>query len=205
MGDRLGRAGRERVLATGTITDDSGERRVNLLWEFPLKVRVDQLGPVAKTLSFAGWSQTAPQGLSRADLGLLESLTSDTAEAIIYDSARGRAPELLGRRFRGRDGSGPFDIFELIAPVDVLGGITPTKKLYLFDSDSKMLRMVRYQREIDGRVIDVTTEVSSWSLFQGQRIPAIVTRIEAGTRLFTIQIVPAALQPAVDDGVFAAH
>lgn len=44
LGDRLARPGKERLVLSGTLTDERGARAVQVTWELPGRLRIDETG-----------------------------------------------------------------------------------------------------------------------------------------------------------------
>src|SRR5207245_1603940 len=102
LGDRIQEAGKERLTLAGSITD--GQNKVTaakLVWEVPGRLRFDRIGGPAASLIFDDSSGLLnASSVSQSDLGILESLLNDSAEAFIYGFSQGHAHRFVGGRFR---------------------------------------------------------------------------------------------------------
>jgi hypothetical protein len=215
LGDRLQKAGKERLTLIGTSTDveHSAAAPATLVWEVPGRLRFDRSAAGAPSMivdDVAGLVKTA--ALSDSDLGILESLVNDNAEAFLYGYLRGDARRFLGGRFRIDNGktpnySGPwYDIYESVAPEKAPTIVlSRTQKFFYFDSINKLFVRATYRVTKNGQEIPVSTEYTGWTVTAGQATPGKIVRTENRTVVFTFDIKTAVLSPAVKDGTFPGH
>lgn len=80
LGKRLSATGKERVVATGNLTDISGTRSVQLIWQIPGVFRFEEGGQAGRVITFNGNQLTKSRGtLAEDDRRIVESLVLDSA------------------------------------------------------------------------------------------------------------------------------
>lgn len=187
LGDRLQRAGKERLVLSGTYSDRSGAAgQAQLTWEAPGSLRLDRSG--GQALVFDGVAGVVnPAGLTEPELGILESLVQDSPEGFLYGFPQGCAFRFLGARFRADDGKsrdyqGPwFDIYETVVLVRVLSGTPLRQKHFYFDTRTKLFVKAKYVVQRGGTKVLVFDRVQQLGN-QGRRRHARSDRSERERR-----------------------
>jgi len=208
LGDRLQKAGSERIVYTGSLTDASGATPATVTWELPGYLRLD-LAARSKTYlidAVAGVSNAA--GLNETERDMLESLHNDIPEAFLYNVSGTTAFRFLGARFRNDNGKdknyqGPYyDVFQTGGPV-LTRKNEVAWKLYYFDSHTKLLAKTTYHLRRGSAAVPVVVEFSNWTVVQGNAVPGQIVRRENGVVVFTLSVKAAAIGPHQDDGIFS--
>lgn len=208
LGDWVSGTGKERIAIAGRLVDERGTALdAQLLVELPLKVRLARAD--GKVLVFDGVSSRADAALDEADEALLETFAYDSPQGFFSSLYNGGAMRLLGFGFRNDDGSttdyrGPwFDIFELVVAVRTGKEPEARAKHFYFDSNSKLLQLVRYAVSSGGAEKVVETYFSDWQAIAGQQVPGKIRRTEDSKQVFLFEVVAAVFTPAMEDGVFS--
>ena len=202
FGKRIQKPGQERTTLTGTYTDQSGSGPARLVWQAPGSLRFERPNSKSTLIYAYGSAATAATG---NDANVMESLLDDAAESFFYGLRGGSAYRLLGQRFRSDDGKtanfqGPwYDIYEVAASPRSQPGNIKRWKTYHFDSETKLLSMIKYT---DSAGVHVTTEFNKWSSLNGEAFPGQIVRIENGTTIFTFTVTGASVGPGVVDQAF---
>jgi hypothetical protein len=210
FGNRLQSPGNERLTLSGTYVDGAGTNSATLVTQIPSSVRLTVTGPSAKVLTFDGSQANSSLGaIAAADLNVLESLQSDSAESYFYSYGVTAAARYLGGLYRTDNGKNPayagpwYDIYELTLPVAVQPGSPREQKLYYFDSGTKLYTQSRYQTESGGKTVSVQTVYSNWSRVNGQVFPGRIERFENGTSVFSLAVSSSQLSAGANDGIFS--
>ncbi|MBN1570034.1 MAG: hypothetical protein JXA73_19470 [Acidobacteria bacterium] len=178
LGQRLQKAGRERITATGTILQpgDSGQQTdsVRITWQYPLKIQLDK-GKDSLTFD--------RNGPARAEIG--DRQMADTIQMLLEDSTEGlfaiqkdRISQLyLGSGFtlEGAGESDPAMDIVMISYPDVFRKKQPILKSYWFDSHTKLLGVVAYANA-SGALVHVV--INDWREVEGEKIPFRIERWE---------------------------
>lgn len=208
-GDRLQKAGNERLTVTGTYHDANGDSPALLITELPGKARLTISGATKKDLVFDGAQSAAAVGaIDLDDLDILETFQNDSTEAFFFSYA-GAGVRFLGGRFRaGNDKSadykGPYyEVYELVGKAAVRGTTPLQQKLYYFDGATGLLAKTRYKIQRKSAAIDVQTVYSNWKTTQGQSVPGKIERFENGTSVLSFTAVSIALSGLAADAAFS--
>jgi hypothetical protein len=196
LGDRLQKAGRERITITGTLVNSSGSNPVKVVMERGGKVRVDQS---SKSIIFDGKSSSS--NLSANDKDLLESFSDDLPDTLIEAAALGNGFRFIGQRFLDPKG-GSCDYYDAATPAKVNPKSTPQIKRYCFDSNTKLLSWVQHQSGNGKNVSTIETHFSDWTIIQGQAVAGTVSRIQDGTPVFTLKVQEVDISRSANDNLF---
>ncbi len=208
FGDRIQRPGKERATFAGKYTDRRGTVDVIIVWEVPGRLRLDRSDKPGRPVIYdetKGWSNVPA---SADEAGALESLFDDSPESFFYATAHGSAQRFLGNCFRtgGQKTSnnrGPcYDVYELIAPVHSPTGLSRKRKLFYFDSQTRLLSRVEYAA---AGSVHVSTELSGWRILGSQAFPGSVVRKENGVVVLNVNFTGASAGPSLSDGLFAGR
>ena len=203
MGTRLERPGKERQILTGELQRSGESLPVQLVSEFPDRLRFVVHGRGAgRTIAFDGKEAKALGSASDLkDRDLVESLVYDSADHFFISLMRGGAIKSVGSRFLSDEGT-YTDIYELTDSVAGNSRQHLQTKSYHFNSDTLLLEKVRYFSEPDGAGIQVETRFSDWQTTDEQKIPTRITRLENGGVVWTLLVNSVALKSKADDGIF---
>jgi hypothetical protein len=208
LGDRLTKAGKERVTYAGTLQRAGEDRASNftLTWELPGRLRFEDFGRQQVT-TFDGQTVTRTEaGANAYDDELLETLIFDSAEHLFVSQLRGAATRSLGSRFRLTEDSraeysGPFyDIFEVTEASPIRQEVVRQTRQYLFDSDTQALELVKYRGFRNDRESAVEVRLENWQRAEGQLFPRRIVRLENGAPVITLTVSSISVGPWVDDG-----
>ncbi len=208
LGTRAVHPGNERVVTTGVFLKAGNRTSMRVTRELPNKIRIDMGTGTPKAVASDGMNAPWETGqLSDDDLDLAESLGEDCAEAVLSGVQNGFAVRPLGERFRTDRGANPdyrgpwLDIFEIVGLTNLHAKAQPVRKHFVFDSDTKYLRYVRYQGSRPG-VTTVQTEWSGWVRINGQAVPTRAARRENGVEVWSFSQDQITIGPAQADGAF---
>jgi hypothetical protein len=213
MGDRMIKAGNERVFYNGKITRNATARTSPFFVaiEIPGKIRIENtesgsnhvIGSNGSTI----WNDKKAS-LSEDDETFLEVFANDTVEHFLLLQTSGAAMRFYGANFRFDNGtaknySGPFyDVYEIADSVLEGGRIILRSKVYCINSKTKLLERVQYSVSRLGKAVRVETVLSDWQDYSGQRFPTSVTRMENGREIWKAEIKPTAVGRADSDNTF---
>jgi hypothetical protein len=208
LGDRLEKAGKERLTITGELRSSAASpaRALAATLEFPDKLRLGiQNGHQNRLLTFD--KQDIKGQPATDELDLVESLTYDSAEHFFNTQMQGNAMRFLGARFRTDDGSNPdyngpyFDIYKIADRIDA-SGEERAAKLYYFNSETLLLERVTYVINRNGSEINIETKLSNWRADGGQKVARRIERLENGKSVFVLNIQSAQFGSRAEDGIF---
>jgi hypothetical protein len=206
LGDRVLVAGKERTVFDGRIIDEKGKSSsVQLTLQLPGLVRLEGLTPNGPPLVFDG--ETRSHRNTRSEEALLETFTSDTAEAMLASIKEGAAVQLVARRVSGLSGRQPeamrlYDIFEVSGPVRSSATAIERLKRYFFDSETGLLASTRYLDETFSPPMAVETQFSDWRRVGGSAYPGHVERLENGHTIFSLSVTTIAASPRQNPASF---
>jgi hypothetical protein len=213
IGDRLEKAGRERLTVTGTLSRgaDSQTEDVTAILEFPDRLRLTrQRGNQTRVFTFDGEQVKAGGNpLDEAERDLMETLVYGSAEHFFSTQVQGMATRFLGSRFRLDDGSSPdyggpyYDVYKVGDQVRTAAERSERLKLYYFNSETLLLERVVYEINRNGSTIKVEERLGDWAREQGQQVARRIERFENDESVFVLTIGAAHLSARADDGVFA--
>lgn len=210
LGDRVERPGKERLALAGSVRR-KGEAEAapfSSVYEQPGRLRFEEgQGAARRVLVFDRRRPGGGERTSTADeMRVIEALAYDTAEGFFDAVMDGAALRLIGGRVRADDGTaegyaGPhYDIYQAVWRADGGGELS---RLFLFNSDTQLLELVRYKAGRGGVEADVEVRITDWQRAQDQMVPGRVVLTEGGEPVLTLTITSAATGPAAEDGVFA--
>jgi len=203
LGQRAKSAGKERTVMTGDYIGSQGARinNVQIIHQAPGLVEARGIHPEGPPLKFNGKRVVAP--LSKEDEGMLESLTADTAEALLDASRSGAALRVLGYDFRSSQEKpgepGPhYDAYQVVLESKTNPEGKKGIKTFWFDSKTHLLARTTY---IDGRS-RVETKFSNWTTVEGSKYPGQIERYEEGRLIFAFRAASIAGGPKADPASF---
>jgi len=199
FGDRLERAGKERVTLLGTLHTASQVEGIPLqiVWEFPGRLRIESR---LRVLLFDGRRLVGAP--TRQEEALVETLFYDLPEHFFLGQAHGLATRFLGSRFRLDDGRAPYytgtyyDVYEVTDAIQLGGPVRLQPKFYYLSSDTLLLERVRYQSNRGSSGPDVEVQIGLWQRGDGQSVPGRIVRLENGKAVFTLTVTSAIIGPA---------
>lgn len=206
LGDRVQRAGKERLVMTGTLNRKGVNSTLRIVRETPGFLRVDETGGKNKTVTFDLTELKGQTAIDDDDEELAEMLESDTAENFLLQFAPGSSVRKLGDRFRvkGETGFGSeVDVYETVAPILLKRNKEAAWKQYMFDSHTGLLRRVSYGMKQRGRTVLVQTVLSDYSQVGGYALPGRILRNVNGVLVLTFTRESAVFTTAVEDGIFS--
>jgi hypothetical protein len=207
LGDRLERAGKERMTMTGTLTVAGQPAPIpfRMFWELPGRLRLEsQISTGTKIVLFDGARLSGT--VTRQDEDFVEGLFYDSAEHFFVGQMQGLATRFLGSRFRPYDAQGSsyagpyYDIYEVSDSVAI--GARKQPKLYYFNSNTLLLERVRYQHNRDQSRTNVEIQIANWQTLQGQSAPAQIVRFENGQPVLIVTIASVLISAKQNDGLF---
>jgi hypothetical protein len=206
VGDRLTKAGKERIVSIGTLYAGQAQFGVRTIWELRGGSRYEQ-GSV-RIVDNGSQTVTSRGKPTHEEVGLIESIFEDSHETFLENVANGRAFRLVGRRFRpGRDRNAPYTgpLFDVI-DVEVTGSRSERKdrqmKRYFFNSLSGQLDHTRYEYMSNGSKVIAETYFTQWEQSEGQWAPRVVERRENGASIFTLRLAAITFGAALNDSAF---
>ncbi len=209
LGDRLERAGKERVTYSGTLR--RGEEIIaapfTLTWELPGRIRLEDFGRQQITV-FDGETISRTQASSTTFQDeLIETLVYDSAEHFLVSQMQGAGTRFLGSRFQlntstAERSNSVYDIFEVTEQNKVRPNLEAQTRQYFFNSDTQVLELVRYRLSRNGVEVPVEVRFEGWQRSSDQLFPSRIIRFENGTPLITLSLSVVAIAPRLDDGIF---
>jgi hypothetical protein len=209
-GDRLQKAGKERLLTSGAVTRSGVAVPFQLIHEIPNMVRYQEqaIGNPVSIITFDGNQLAKSVGNpQKQDNDLIETLVYDSPTWFFYLPSTAQGIRKLGSHFR-IDGkqtgpySGPFhDIYLVLLPVKQPGKVKQQQKFYHINSDTHLLDRVTYQ-DADNTSTKIEIFFENWTTASSNRVPQTVRRLENGTEVLRFNITSIALGPSVADAAF---
>lgn len=206
-GDRFWVPGKERVTIAGVFVDETGTHPARIVIQLPRLCRLDVSdGASQKVMAFDG-SRTWTLG-GQADAGVeavLESLADDSIEAFVSGALRGANIWLAGSGYRLHDSESAFpqprrvDVLGVLRPAGPVAGRPIRRKMYCFDSESRLLNRVMY-RDSSGRL--TATVYEAWDLVDGEPLPTVWTRRQEGKVVFSFRRAAASFSAGLADATF---
>jgi hypothetical protein len=207
-GDRLQKAGKERLVIAGTVTRGSSTAPFQAIQELPYLLQYQEgTGSSGGTVVFNG-TQYGARGNSLAtpNTDLVETLSYDTPVCFFYGPVSGYPARKLGSRFRS-DGlkSGPYigpsyDVYLVLVPVQQSGKIKQQPKLYHVNSNTQLIERVYYQDVNTQKAVLIT--LGNWTTISNNRVPQLIQRLENGVEVLRLTITSAVLGPSIADNAF---
>ena len=204
LGQRLHRAGSERITATGLLAYAENLDKpipVQIIWQYPLKVRLIQ-DDSSKTFDMSNASQKVPANLRLAET--IEVLLEDSEEGLFSLRSSAVSSRWYGSGFKlaGADSKAPgVDIVQAIYG-DVFRAGKQVVKTYWFSSSSNLLGFVGYQSALGG---DVNIVIDDWRDLGGEKVPFLIERWEDGKLTMRLTLASATVTAAVEDGTFGGN
>lgn len=202
VGDRLLKPGAERVVQTGRMEHAGQIETMTWTWEFPGKLVMQRNG---KNPVVFNPGKTARPNLDDLEDELLEMLTADTTEHLLNTIHSGVSTRFLGSAFRVRGVSGfgeTVDIIAMAAPVPSRSQGGGSVKHYMFDSKTRLLHKVAYEKIVADKQTRVVIEYSGYENVNGQMTPKRIVRYNGAQKRFQIDVQTAQWQAAQNDGKF---
>lgn len=204
IGDRLEKPGKEQLVMAGTLAlpGSSTASAVSLTLRTPSRISLTvQTGLQIRTITFDGTSASWA-ALSASDKDLVTTLFFDTAENFFFGQMAGSATRFLGFRFRPNAQStlGPFHDIYAVRPINNLPSNLMGSKLFEFNSDSRLLDLVKYQIDRNGSYVPVEVRLSNWQDTNGQKVARRIERLENGTTVMTLIINSVVFAPSTNGG-----
>jgi len=202
LGDRLLVAGKERIVATGLLGYAENLDKplpVEIVWEYPLKVRLAQDG---SSLAFNGFDagRKAPESPRLTET--LEVLLEDSAEGFMFlQSTPGVTVCHDGSDYKlaGSDPKSPAIDIVRMKIADVVRGGRPVEKTYWFDSASKLLGYVGYLSESGS---EVRVVIDDWRDAGWAKVPFLIERWEDDKLTMRLTLSSAVAMAGAKDGIF---
>jgi hypothetical protein len=212
LGDRIEKPGKERLTLTGTLqrADDAQAGSFVATYQQPGLLRFEGQAGTPIVYFNGERAEKAGGSLTAEEEATVELLVYDTPEGFFNGQMDGVAMQLLGRRFRADDGSsesyaGPYyDIYQVTDRVKVSGEVLERSKLFYFNSDTRLLEIVRYQVEANGTAIEVEVRLENWQKSQDQMLPMRLVRLENGQAVLTFTVTSAEVGARAGDLIFTA-
>jgi hypothetical protein len=196
LGDRLQRAGKERISISGILTNSSGTNPVQVIIEKGGKARVDI---PSKSVRFNGKNVSTESNSD--DEALLESIVDDLPETLVEAAASGAGLRLIGHRFKDPQGE-LCNIYDAWIPSKSNPKRQRPFKRYCFDSNTMMLSWIQYRDGNEAKAPLIETRFSDWIYVNGQAVPATITRIKGGIRVFALEAHEVNVSSKAEDGIF---
>jgi hypothetical protein len=200
LGQRLLKPGRERILATGNISyhSDTLQRteRVRILWQYPLKIRLDQGGHPL----FYDRNHPVPGVLEDPQTGkAIQMLLEDSVEGLFAMQKDRISRRYLGSGFTLEDAgvSDPAMDIVIVSYPDVFRHAQSIQKSYWFDSRTKLLGVVMYTSSTGVWTHIVITD---WRDVAGEKIPFRLERWENNKLAIELSLESATISAAARDG-----
>lgn len=214
LGDRIEKPGKERLTIRGTLKRMNDERAVPFvaIYQQPSRLRVEEArGANPRITTFDG---SLEDGVSRninaEEEILIEMLIYDSAEGFFNTQMDRAATRFLGTHFRTDDGTTPdyagpyYDIYQVTDQVKSGGVARLQSKLYLFNSDTHLLELIRYTSERNGMETQVEVQLGDWQKSQDQQIPRRIVRLENGEPVLTLTMTQVVVAGAgTDNSIFS--
>jgi hypothetical protein len=202
LGQRLSRPGKERISATGTLTSFIGGEEqaapVQVIWQFPLKIRVKQKGKDL-VCDRNNAAQSIPGNKKDADT--IQTLLEDSVEGFLAIARKSGMSRHLGSGYRLMNAAptDPCMDIVLISYPDVFKKGQTVNKEFWFNSRTKLLGLVAY---LSASGVDVHIVIDDWRDVGGEKLPFLIERWEDDKIIMRLTLESAAVSCASDDGIF---
>lgn len=197
LGARLTNAATASTAVSGTLTDASGTRSVQITIQVPGYIRYQDSNSGVITYSGGQWQAKNTSG-GQNDERIEESILAHFPDSVFLQIANGGAVRRIGGRFRTDDGktpnySGPYWTVYAFTP-SARQGLTMGQALqqgYLIALDEKTgliseVRIVLQTSATSRQVIQ--TKFSGWTQQAGQWYPGQIVRLENGQQVLSMTI-----------------
>jgi hypothetical protein len=205
VGDRLRKPGKERISAIGTLQsgleDASQPIPVKILWQHPIKVRLDIDGGA---FVIDGAAKKPRQSQSKQVEDTLEVLLEDSVEGLLAIEKGPGSTRLVGSGFKpdgATVGDSGVDIVQTIFP-NVFRSGQPSAKTYWFSHKTKLLGQVVYYSGT-GKLVEVV--IQDWRDVQGEKIPFWVERWEDRKLTMRLILTSANVSTGAEDETFKGN
>jgi hypothetical protein len=211
LGPRFDTPEHARLVLTGTLTIGTGSPiPVVVTRQLDEAVRIDLSGPNPRTIVANGLTgaPATSAGLSASDYNLLEIVANDTPEGFLYGFQDGAGIRFLGSRFRTDSGTDPnytgpfYDIYESRGPASAASGQPSRRKLYYFDSVTRLLAIVSYEAQGGSQPVNVAIVYTNWQSVGGLKLPGQICRIENGAQTLSFSFQSAQVSALASDNEF---
>ena len=213
VGDRLEHPGKERLILTGSLSRDAssgGTVPIRIITEFPHKLRIEEeRNGKTKVSGFDGrLAWVRGEALNGSDKDFIESLIFDSIDHYFLGQTQGFATRLLGTGFRPDDAeanySGPlYDVYQVVDQIPDGDNLRQQPKFYYFNSQTKLLEQIKYERDRNGRGLKVEVRLGDWQQVDGQRIPTSFTRLENGEAVMQLTVTSTQISQRLADNSFS--
>jgi hypothetical protein len=209
----LARAGSSEVTSLRAVLEPGGrlrleERGKNQNSEAKESVTVFDARSANKSQGTASESIQAAAPPQTESEDLIQTLAFDSIEHFFSSQMQGAAFRSLGTRFRLDDGTAPnysgpyYDIYEVTEYVTEGAKRRARRKFYYVNSDTRLLELVRYEKNLNGARVNVEVRNSEWRLVAGHQVPGLIARLENNVPVLTLTVTSASLGEQVEDGSF---
>jgi hypothetical protein len=190
------------------LTDQRGQRPVEILLQNPASVRISEGGGASRVTSFDGTRVNAATGpLAEEAARLLLTFATDSPEAIFQQLAAGEAYRTIGSRHLitgpAAVGRPPeyVDLYQLLprAPARAVIPGTARSKTVAFESRSGLIRSVSYHNASN---VVITTRYEDWKTAGEEKYPSMIRRLEGGREIFRIEVQSLSIGAPVANGLF---
>jgi hypothetical protein len=207
MGERLAKAGKERLVSVGNLQEKAASKPTTLRFELPGRFRLEKDG---KAILGSGSGAAAPQsGLAanEDEDDLLESMFLDRQESALYSVSQGASLRVIGYQVQASRGganyAGPyFDIFEITGKADGKANSELRSKRFVFDSMSGLLQRVHYVLSRRGSNVPIETRFSQWTVVDSVPVPGRVERWAEGVNSLAFAATGHSFSGKAEDGLF---
>ncbi len=211
LGDRLERAGKERLTLVGNF--QKGPYAQPVAFRFVEESLTRRLrfetgtGSAKEVLLFNGGQFTKSVGtLTSDDQVLVQTLLDDSVEQFFIAQMNGLASRYLGKGYRVEDQSDQkgrsYHMYQVFAPVPFRKTRSLQPKNYYINSRTLLIDRIEYDTASQGGKKQVVVEIRQWGQIQGQRIPVQIARKENGEESLSLSITSAGLGSSADDDTF---
>jgi hypothetical protein len=209
-GDRLQRAGKERITQTGTAFRPGADPTAfTIIRQLPNSVRYQERGDGGvATITFDGSALSRSTGnLTKKDTDLIETLAYDTPDRFFYFPANAIPYRSLGSGFQiiGADGRlsvrSAYEVYLVIDSVQQPEKLKQQPKYYYVNVDTRMVERIQYD-DADSPGSKVAVVLSGWSAVSGNRLPSTLERFENGASVLKLVFDAASVSASAADGAF---
>ena len=200
LGQRLQKPGKERIAAEGSVTyfneDPPQTEAVRIMWQLPLKIRLDQNGsrPAFDENNAAQTTLAAQKAVKT-----IQTLLEDSVESFFALQKDRISRRYLGSGFKleGAKESDPGMDVVLMSFPDNSRGKEPTLKSYWFDCSTKLLGVVAYTSS-SGAVTHIV--IDDWRDVAGEKLPFRIERWEDNKLTVRLRLDSTTFMTGVNDG-----
>ena len=205
VGQRLKGPGKERISATGTLErfsgNDSATGPVRIVWEYPLKIRLDRGG---KVLVVNRKIPRTAASIDQTAIDTVQTLLEDSVEGLLAIGNDIGVTRNMGSGYRlvnAAPDNPSMDIVHM-AYADLFHGGQMVEKAYWFNSQTKLLGVVSYKSPSGTRVHVV---VDDWRDIEGDKVPFLIERYEDNRLILRVTLNSATVTAGVEDGAFGGN